>query len=215
MLSLETLATLSKCALLVYVCLERQGPTAIGHLAAACRMSERSVHRALAQLRAAGYSVKDRSVTCHDHSLTEEGTAPVLTDKPNCLQSVDSCPLAAGLETAGVLPWCVTILLDRCTPEVITQQLAHHAQRLAAGFPFKGHPAAYLFKACLGNYAGPAPATPKPQEARQGAPTARRGFPDLDRDWGREVRRMLKSPCPQRQAEARELARLHGVELTG
>lgn len=145
--------------IVVLAFLEEGGPQPVGIVAQACKLSTRSVERALAALGRLGILPTKLS---HDHDHgdhVKKGTATDLSDKAAATDKVDGDkpvdPLRARLLSYEVLAWCVDIIMARADRQTIERQLDYHAFRLAAGFRFSGHPAKYLFKACLNDYAVP------------------------------------------------------------
>lgn len=140
--------------LLVESFLRENGPAPVGSIARACEVSERSVERALAALKAndalPSFETTKKSHDHVTHGSIQEGTTAKTAVSDDIVD-----PIARELLAYEVLPWCVDALLAKVDREVLTRQLGFHAHRLASGFPFKGHPARYLFRACLNDYQPP------------------------------------------------------------
>jgi hypothetical protein len=197
--------------LLVQAYLRQQGPTPVGVIASACELSARSVERAIAALKAKGLlSYEKTTEMSHDHvthGSLRERTATVPADKP-----VD--PLAQRLLDHEVLPWCVDMLLAKVDRAVLEKQLDYHAHRLATGFSFKGHPARYLFRACLNDYQPPqdfhAVRNRVPEErrpVRAAAQPVEVPRAEMTREGALTTIRLgLRSRLPHMRAEAERLA---------
>jgi DNA-binding transcriptional ArsR family regulator len=164
--------------LMVQAFLRDHGPTPVGLIARACEVSIRSVERSLVALKAKGLvPVQKTTKESHDHVFhgsNLKGTATttaVSDDKAVVVEHAD--PLARQLLAFEVLPWCVDALLAKVDREVLARQLTFHAHRLASGFVFKGHPARYLFRACLNDYQAPGDFHATAHKQREGLPTTR------------------------------------------
>lgn len=172
---------LSYTAVLVKLYLDEHGPTPVGLIADACGCSIRSVEMAIAKLRPLGLLSKgEPKKNSHDHDHGDhvnKGTAQESSGRSerSCGSAVNGDhssddPLFAKLIGFEVLPWLVEQLLAKVERAQLERQVEYHAYRLASGFKFKGHPARYLFSACLKNYA-------PPQGFHQHAYVARGGIP--------------------------------------
>lgn len=124
-------------------------------------------------------------------------------------------PLAAALLEAEVLPWCVEILLAKVDRQVLEKQLSYHRHRLANGFPFKAHPAKFLFRACLNDYPPPQdyfatqnrPAVAEPQAPTPERSPATAPVVEMTREGAMTVIRMgMRSKLPVLREQALRLA---------
>lgn len=141
--------------LLVKAYLDANGVTPKGFIARALDVSERTVERALSELKRLGISYQNSSTgMTHDHASKQEEKKEAATPLPD---GGVGDPLAEQLIAYGVLPWCVSTVLQKVPRDVIDLQLKYHAHRLAAGFVERtpGGAAKMLFRACLGNFAAP------------------------------------------------------------
>lgn len=232
-LSLRKLRELKERALplstiLVKVFLDENGTAPIGVIADACGISIRSVERSLASLKRLGLLPTNLSHD-HDHGHGDhEGTATALSvDEPQGGLSSDKPvdPLEANLLEHEVLPWCVDTLMDKVEREVLKRQLDYHAFRLASGFKFKGHPARYLFSACLHDYAPPEGYHANQYKTAHGIPLAPKvetyvapAKPASDEPLSHEkkvetLRAMLAKPMPASKRLAQKLAGEWGINL--
>ncbi|GEM_PF-4985636 len=221
--------------MLVKAYVDERGMHPVGLIADACALSVRTVERALAVLKQASLSEKSVLTTLsHEHdkhnkinkSTTTEMACATHPDKAGLSATWATDPLAERLLACEVLPWCVEIIMTRVQREVIERQLDAHAWRLKTGYPFKSHPARFLFRACLNDYALPdvrtavasepqARALPEPAPAI-GATMTREGALNV-------IRMGLRSRLPVMREEALRLARswdidvslLRGAALTG
>lgn len=209
---------LNLTVLLIKSYFDEHGPSPLGLVARACKTSIRSVERAIALLKEKGLFLVSSNANLtheHDHSVQkEEGSASVSSVAP----AASDDPLAQALLNEGVLPWCVEVLLTKVPKEVIERQLAYHQHRLSQNFPFKAHPAKFLFKACLNDWHPPQdyferqnrPATAKAQV--QAVPVEQKQA-EMTRDGALSVVRLgLKSRLPHLREQALELARRFGID---
>ena len=165
-MNLDQARQLPKSAILVALFLEEHGRQPIGRIADATGLSDASVYAALKAIQKLGH---DPCIKHNDHVRTPQEVGA----DSSCPQNADNSPQAQ-LEAAGIWPGPAARLLALYGPERIAQQLAHHAARLAAGFKFRGAPAAYLYSAIVHDYAAPWSPPPGLQEARKGASTSDR-----------------------------------------
>jgi hypothetical protein len=217
--------------LMVQAYLRDHGPTPVGLIARACEVSIRSVERSIAALKAKGlgpfYKTTKESHDHVFHGSNQEGTATttaVSDDKSVAREHTD--PLGSQLLAFEVLPWCVDALLAKVNREVLTRQLAFHAHRLSSGFVFKGHPARYLFRACLNDYQPPQEFHATVHKQREGLPT--RGEPSraaarpveapvtqMTREGALTIIKLgIRSKLPRMREEALRLAAAWQVDLT-
>lgn len=237
---------LNLTAVLVKAYVNEHGYAPVGQIARACDVSIRSVERAIAALKASSFfnNQKTTSMT-HDHDIhfsKNNRTASVVTGvsdvadgsvgaagAPQVEDRHQQDPLAMRLLEAEVLPWCVDILLTKVDRAVIERQLGFHAHRLEAGFRFKGHPAKFLFTACLNDYLPPAdyhaarqkaaaaPSQPNAStlSVETAKPTLAPEAPvEMTRSGAMTVIRMgVKSKLPTMRQEALRLARVWNVDL--
>ena len=200
--------------LLVQAYLREHGPTPVGLIARACELSIRSVERAIAALKGKDLLPSPRTTkTSHDHAdhgSNQEGTATT-----TAVETDD--PVMAKLLAFEVLPWCAEMLLAKVDRAVLERQLAFHEHRLASGFPFKGHPARYLFRACLNDYMPPADfyAKPnKPAQARQAVVPVEEKPVEMTREGALTTIRLgMRSKLPHMRAEAERLAARWDIDL--
>lgn len=164
----------------VFAYLREKGAAPIGLIAKACKLSERSVQRALAAIKRFGLPTTKMSHD-HDHGdhvnkgtasdLASEGISdaksdtpqttnlsavPVFsdtTDAPEDDKPVD--PIREKLIQYEVYAWCVDNLMAKVDRKVIERQLEYHAFRLAHNFKFAKHPATYLHSSCLRDFVAP------------------------------------------------------------
>ena len=225
---------LNYSAVLVKAFLDENGFTPIGIIAEACDLSTRSVERALVALKARNLlSQKGSTSMTHDHAVMDhgnKGTATQLTgDREHQADTVDD-PIRSRLIEHEVLPWCVDALIAKCDRQLLVQQLEYHEYRLAHGFKFRGHPARYLFSACLHNYAPPEGFFAARHKAQEGplnepkvpqhppAPTkpiteAPVNEPATAEQRAETIQQMLASPIPGVRRLAAKLAADWGVAL--
>jgi hypothetical protein len=199
--------------LMVQAYLRENGPTPVGLIARACELSIRSVERSIAALKEKGALPSSQTTkTSHDHAdhgSNQEGTAPTVSDDPVVNQ----------LLAYEVLPWCADMLVAKVDRAVLERQLAFHAHRLDSGFPFKGHPARYLFRACLNDYQPPQDFYAKPhQPAARPRVEAPRPVEAPQVEMTREgamttIRLGMKSKLPHMRAEAQRLAERWQIDL--
>ena len=230
--------------LMVQSYLSEHGFQPIGRIADACEVSIRSVERAIVALKAHGLLEgklsSETSKTSHDHvthgSHLKGAAADLTALGAKADATASSCPLTNALLGYEVLPWCVDALVVKVDPAVLTRQLAFHAHRLATGFVFKGHPARYLFRACLNDYQPPQDfhatqhrkheGLEKPASRRFEAPVrppaavAAPRQPEQQASLTREgaltiVRLGLRSRLPRVQEEALRLAAEWNIDLRG
>lgn len=204
--------------LMVQSYLRENGPSPLGLIADACEVSVRSVERAIAALKAKGL-LPDRKTTEKSHDHADHGSFQERTPTPTSTAPDTDDPLAAQLLAHEVLPWCVEALLAKVDRAVLTRQLAFHAHRLATGFPFKGHPARYLFRACLNDYQPPADYHERKHREREGLPARVAPAPapvapveapvaEMTREGALTIIRLgMRSRLPHMRAEAERLAR--------
>lgn len=201
--------------LLVQAYLREHGPTPVGLIARACELSIRSVERAIAALKGKDLLPSLQTTkTSHDHAdhgSNQEGTATTTA-------GVSDDPVMAKLLAFEVLPWCAEMLLAKVDRAVLERQLAFHEHRLAAGFPFKGHPARYLFRACLNDYMPPADFYAKPQQPARKAVVAAVPVEEKPVEMTREgalttIRLGMRSKLPHMRAEAERLAARWDIDL--
>lgn len=217
---------LSYSAVLVKSYLDEHGFVPVGFIADACGLSVRSVDRAIADLKRLGLlSSVSKTKMAHDHAnhgSCNKGTKPVLADKAGEEVAKTDDPIRDQLSAYEVLPWCVDILLERCDRQVLERQLAHHAFRLEKGFKFKSHAAAYLFRACLHDYAPPEGYHSSAHKTREGLslesepqprPPVFEPAPEAPVSQEEVVREMLSSPLPSVRRMGIRLAKDWGVRL--
>lgn len=152
--------------LLVMAYQEENGFAPIGIIAKICGLSLRSVERSLTLLK--GVELPSAKMS-HDHDHGDhviKGTPPELPKEP----ARDADPLRDQLLAFEVWEGCVDILMAKVDRTAIETQLVYHAFRVAQGFRFKAHPAKYLFRACMGNYAPPEGFHAQTERVRSGVP---------------------------------------------
>jgi hypothetical protein len=198
--------------LLVQAYIRENGPTPVGLIASACELSIRSVERAIAALKGKGLLQTTKTSHDHaDHGSNQEGTTTTTA-------VVSDDPVLAKLLAFEVLPWCAEMLLAKVDRAVLERQLAFHEHRLQTGFPFKGHPARYLFRACLNDYMPPAdfyarPHKPAPRKAEPVAPVEAPQV-EMTREGAiTTIRLGMKSRLPHMRAEAERLAARFEIDL--
>lgn len=166
--------------LIVLAYLRKNGETPLGLLAKACRLSERSVQRALAAIKRLGLPTTNLSHD-HDHgdhvnkgtttnlageipsndksdtppttNMAEMPTSTDTIDAPEANKTID--PIREKLIKYEVYAWCVDNLMAKVDRKVLECQLEYHAFRLAHNFKFTKHPATYLHSACLRDFVAP------------------------------------------------------------
>lgn len=214
----------SLTVLLVQSYLRENGPTPVGLIARACDISERSVERSIAALKAKGLMPSfETTKKSHDH--VTHGSIHKGTPTPLADPAATADPLARQLLAYEVLPWCVDALLAKVDRAVLTRQLQFHAHRLAAGFAFKGHPARYLFRACLNDYQPPAEFHETRHRERESLPPRKPAQPVAARPVDEPVAQMtregalttirlgLRSRLPHMREEALRLAAVWEVDV--
>ncbi|MDB5096635.1 MAG: hypothetical protein JWM80_1056 [Cyanobacteria bacterium RYN_339] len=199
--------------LMVQAYLREHGPTPVGLIARACELSIRSVERSIAVLKEkVGLPSRETTKMSHDHAdhgSNQEGTA----------STVAVNPVVAKLLAFEVLPWCADMLAAKVDPAVLERQLAFHEHRLKSGFPFKGHPARYLFRACLNDYQPPAdfyaqPQRPTSAPRREAVAPVATPQTEMTRDGAITTIRMgMRSKLPHMRAEAQRLAERWQIDL--
>ncbi len=212
--------------MLVKAYLDERGMHPVGLIADACALSVRTVERALAVLKQSSSSEKSFLTTLsHDHDKhnkisksTTTGMACVAGPDKTGLSAIWATdPLAERLLACEVLPWCVEIIMTRVQREVIERQLDAHAWRLKTGYPFKSHPARFLFRACLNDYALPDVRTTvasEPQAFPLPEPVPAVGA-TMTREGALNVIRMgLRSRLPVMREEALRLARAWDIDVS-
>jgi DNA-binding MarR family transcriptional regulator len=223
-------AGLSLSAVQVLLYVEEHGAAAVGVIADACEVSISSVEKALAAIRRLGLLQQNPAKHDHDHSHGSKkerqqritARAVKLDDAGDGQAEVD--PVAGQLLELEVWPACVEVLMAKVPRAQLEQQLAYHRHRLERGFKFKSHPAKYLYRACLENYAPPADFHQVAHRVREGiAPTSsptptavpvQTPAAQMTREGAWTVfKRGIRSSVPAIKAEAIRLAEVWEFDL--
>jgi len=152
---LSTAVTLSRPALLVALYWEHHGAAPVGRLAEALDLAERTVYRALAELRGAGVSPSSHD---HGHQHVDQRNPATDGEAP--------AGLVGELVAAGIWEGAARRLVAQHGEDRCRVQLAHHQARLEHGFTFRASPAAHLYAAIVHDYAPWVPPAPGALEAR-------------------------------------------------